>query len=52
MDMEEYLEAINDFAEELYEVRDLVSLDALEITVMSVCSRYGVEIYLEEWDTG
>ena len=52
MDMMEYLDTVNEFAEELYELRDFDTLDALEVTVMSVCSKYGVELYIEEWDTG
>lgn len=52
LDMNEYLEAVNGYANEFYKEKDYKLLDALEITVMCVCAKYGIEIYMEEYDTG
>lgn len=52
MDIEEYLDAVNEFAEEMYSLEEYETLDAMEITTMCVCTRLGVEIILEDYDTG
>ena len=50
--MDEYFEEMQAIAIDAYERKDYDMLDRLEITLMSVCTKYGIEISIEDYDTG
>lgn len=52
MDIDEYFEEMQTIAIDAYEREDYDMLDRLEITLMSVCARHGIEITIEDYDTG
>ena len=51
-DFEEYLEEVNQLAIEYYEQGEEELLNRLEATVRYVCIHEGIDITLEDYDTG